>query len=124
MLVVDDDPDIRAVIRIILEASSGAFEIMGEAIDGDEALELFERGGPERWPDVVILDHRMPGRRGLDVARDILDHHPGQRMILFGTTITPKLEREALDAGVAACVGKLDVDRLPAIIGDVVAAVA
>ncbi len=113
VLIVDDEIDIRTVVRVVLESAKRGIEVVGEAIDGAEALETIERLRGEGRPDVVILDHRMPGRSGLETAKNILAAVPEQRIILFGTTITPKLEADAMAAGIAACVGKLDVDRLP-----------
>lgn len=113
MLIVDDEIDIRTVVRVVLESAGQPIEIVGEAIDGDEALEMLDRLSDVGRPDVVILDHRMPGRSGLETAQRILAAVPDQRIILFGTTITPALEAEAMAVGVAACVGKLDLDHLP-----------
>lgn len=113
VVIVDDEVDIRAVVRVVLESATQDIEIVGEAIDGTEAIEMLASLRAVGQPDVVILDHRMPGRSGLDTATQILAAHPEQRIVLFGTTITPALESEAMAAGVAACVDKLDLDRLP-----------
>ena len=60
MLVADDDADIRFILRTNLEAEGMAVD---EAVDGEQALTLAARLGP----DVVVLDVMMPGRDGLDV---------------------------------------------------------
>jgi type IV pilus assembly protein PilB len=63
-LVVDDDPDLRRVVRMILERSNLGLTVM-TAQDGSEALSLIRI---ER-PDVVVLDLAMPGMDGFDVCR-------------------------------------------------------
>ena len=63
VLIVDDEPPARARLRQLLEDIDG-FSIAGEASHGTEALELCDR----LQPDVVLLDIRMPGLDGLEVA--------------------------------------------------------
>ena len=63
VLLVDDDPGIRSVMRTVLEHEAYAIH---EASDGEEALAFVaERGAP----DLIILDLMMPGIGGLDVLK-------------------------------------------------------
>ncbi|WP_084125272.1 response regulator [Demequina sp. NBRC 110054] len=62
ILVVDDEPDLRAIARVALETIGGLRMI--EAVDGDDALAA---AGAET-PDAILLDHLMPGDDGLTVA--------------------------------------------------------
>ena len=64
VLVVDDQPDIVELVRAYLERAG--FDVVSAA-DGEEALLLVRR----RHPDLVILDLGLPGRDGLDVARQV-----------------------------------------------------
>jgi two-component system response regulator AlgR len=66
VLIVDDEPPARERLRSML-AEDGGCEIAGEAGNGAEALELVDR----LQPDVVLLDVRMPGIDGLEVARHL-----------------------------------------------------
>jgi DNA-binding NarL/FixJ family response regulator len=67
VLVVEDHPILRGVIRLACEHTPG-LELAGEAATGEEALEAY----PELRPDVVVLDLSLPGAiQGLDVARSI-----------------------------------------------------
>lgn len=63
VLIVDDEPDVRLVTRVILEASGYDVD---EAASGEAALELLAGGS---LPDVVLLDVRMPGIDGWEVLR-------------------------------------------------------
>jgi CheY-like chemotaxis protein len=64
VLVADDEPGMRALVRATLE--SDRYEVL-EAVDGDEAWTLIEA---ER-PDLVVLDVQMPGKSGLELVKGI-----------------------------------------------------
>lgn len=66
-LIVDDSPTFRLVLRELLTADR-RFEVVGEAADGDQALELVQA----LKPDVMTLDVHMPGRSGYDVIRAVM----------------------------------------------------
>lgn len=66
ILIVDDHPIFREGLRRVIEAQSFG-QVMGEASNGNEALTLLR----ETPPDIVVLDVAMPGRNGLEVAREI-----------------------------------------------------
>jgi len=120
VFIVDDEHDMRLLVRMVLDASIPGVEVVGEASDGDEALVVYHRLAVADAPDVVILDNRMPGRSGLEVAAALLGQVPAQQIVLFSAYVTPDLQDRARQAGVAACVGKADFDTLP----DVVAGLA
>lgn len=66
VLVADDHPMLRRGMRALLE-KAGDIEVVGEAADGREALELVE----ELPADVLLLDVEMPEMDGMQVAREI-----------------------------------------------------
>lgn len=68
VLLADDQDLVRAGFRIILGSAPG-IEVVGEARDGAEAVELTVT----RRPDVVVMDIEMPGTGGLEATRRILD---------------------------------------------------
>ena len=114
VLVVDDEEDIRDLARAILEM--GGFQVIDEAEDGASALERFMQLDPPPIPTVVLLDNRMPGLTGLQVADEMLRHNPDQVIILFSAHLDGTVEDEARALGVTACVSKMDAPRLPEII--------
>jgi CheY-like chemotaxis protein len=71
ILIVDDEPSVRALVRDVLELDDYA---VAEAVDGTDALGQF---GSELF-DVVILDIMMPGVSGLDVLRQIRTTKPDE----------------------------------------------
>jgi CheY-like chemotaxis protein len=114
VFVVDDEPDLRMLARTILER--GGFSIAAEAADGLEALEHFRELDPPPTPSVVLLDNRMPGLTGLEVAEQMLVHHPGQVIILFSAHLDSTVQEQARTIGITACVSKAQATRLPEII--------
>ena len=114
ILVVDDEPDMRLLIRAILEAAG--MHVVGEAADAQEALEMFRELNPPPVPSLILLDNRMPGPSGLTVAAQILADVPDQPIVLFSAFLDEQIQAEAAELGVARCVSKTDVTRLPQII--------
>jgi len=79
VLIVDDEPPARERLRSML-AEAGEFEVAGEAGNGVEALELVDR----LLPDILLLDVRMPGIDGLEVARQLATQ-PEPPAVIFTT---------------------------------------
>ncbi len=74
ILVADDDPAIRGVLREFLEDEGFA---VTEAGDGHEVLTALAASGEIR-PDLVVMDVRMPDKSGLDVLREVPGGHAGR----------------------------------------------
>ena len=115
VLIVDDEEMIRELARTVLEAAG--LRVLGEAADGVQALEHYRAADPPSEPNVVLLDNRMPGPSGLEVAAEMLADHPSQIVVLFSAHLDSAVETEAARLGIAACVPKQQVTKLPAIIG-------
>ena len=81
IFVVDDEPSMRMLARAFLQ--KGGFNVVDEAEDGPQALERFQDLNPPPVPSVVLLDNRMPGLTGLEVAEQMLTQHPSQVIVLF-----------------------------------------
>jgi len=78
VLLVDDSPEVRHVVRTFLECDA-SFEVCGEAGDGPEAIKKAEALAP----DVVLLDFLMPGMNGIDVANALKRLLPKTQIAIF-----------------------------------------
>ena len=87
LLIVDDHTLLRQALRALLEAQPN-LEVIGEAINGRDAVEIAE----QMMPDVVLMDMVMPGLNGIDATRQILKRSPGTRVLI----LTAYLEDERL----------------------------
>lgn len=96
VLLADDQALIRAGFRVLLEAADD-IEVIGEAVNGDQAVELAKS---ER-PDVILMDIRMPGTDGLAATSQIAatDALNGVRVIILTTFETDEYVYQALRAG-------------------------
>jgi two-component system, chemotaxis family, chemotaxis protein CheY len=118
ILVVDDEPDMRYLARVVLE--QGGISVTAEAGDGPEALLKLRDLEPPPVPTVILLDNQMPGPSGLEVAAQILACLPDQLIVLFSAYLSDDIVEEAERLGVAACVSKGDALNLAEIIRDLV----
>jgi CheY-like chemotaxis protein len=120
VLIVDDQDDIRVLVRALLERQG--MRVVDEAEDGIEALISVSQLAPPPVPTVIVLDHSLPGMTGLEVAERVLAKLPHQRIVLFSAFLDGNVLSRAELIGVRACVAKTDILRLPEIITDLAAA--
>ncbi len=115
VLIVDDDPIVRGVLRKIIERTPGAV-CVGELGEADSLPEAAER----LHPDVVLLDVRMPGRDPLEAAMEVLSMVDPPKIIVVAASMQGWLVRGALAFGAAGFVLKDDVpSSLPTAIREV-----
>ncbi len=93
ILVVDDETNIRKMVRLALQQVGHTVEV---ASDGEQAMDLF--GAGDAW-DLVLLDQRMPGPQGIDVLRHMRRQYPPVRVIMITAFGTVDLAVEAMRAG-------------------------
>ncbi len=93
VLIADDAAFMREMLRDIL--TEGGFEIAAEAIDGNEAIELFQ----EHTPDLVMLDIVMPRKSGLEALKEIMALSPSACIVMCSALGQETLVMDALEAG-------------------------
>ncbi len=108
VLVVDDEPEVRALARIVLEVSGHPVRVV-EAADRLAAVAAAER---ER-PDLAVVDQRMPGGDGLSVVADLAALQPGLAVVLCSAAIDGRLTAEGTPPGVRWLLPKHELVRLP-----------
>lgn len=101
MLIADDHPVVRIGVRAII-GSAPEFEVVGEANDGDQALDLVR----DLHPTLLLLDLSMPKLPGLDTLRALTDQEPSLKTLLLTGTISQKQVLEALQLGARGIVLK------------------
>jgi DNA-binding NarL/FixJ family response regulator len=116
LLLVDDDPLVRAGLALILGGGQD-LEIVGEAADGEEALTRVR----EVSPDVVLMDIRMPRLDGIEATARLLSQPQPPKVVVLTTFDTDDDVVQALAAGAS---GFLLKDTPPADIVEAVKKVA
>jgi DNA-binding NarL/FixJ family response regulator len=116
VVLVDDDPLVRAGLRMILGGAPD-IDVVAEAADGQDAVDVVLREAP----DVVLMDIRMPRMDGLAATRRLLDRRTSARIIVLTTFDTDDMVVTALSYGAA---GFLLKDTSPADLVDAVRRVA
>lgn len=112
VLIVDDEPSYRSLVRIHIETGDHDLQIVGEATSGEEAITLCR----DLKPDVILMDNRMPGIGGIEAARKILSETPQQRIVLFSAYLDPDVISAAQEAGVQEIASKGDMRRVTRIL--------
>lgn len=97
LLIVDDQPLIRRGLAMMLAAEEG-IEIVGQAADGAEAIEM----ALSLSPDVVVMDLQMPRVSGVAATREITARRPATRVVVLTTFDHDDLVFEAIRAGAQA----------------------
>lgn len=96
MLIADDEKLERIVLRRILEKNLPELNVIGEARNGFEAVELAR----EHEPHIVLMDIKMPGQSGLEAAREINELRPGTKIIILTAFAHFEYAQNALQIGV------------------------
>ena len=111
VLLVDDEPDMRMLLRLTLDRTED-IDVVGEAASGLEAIDQLAALSP----DVLLLDHMMPGGlSGIDTAARVLAPEGGHgdvRVVLFTAWATEDLARQAASVGIHRFLSKDEFARV------------
>jgi DNA-binding NarL/FixJ family response regulator len=112
VLLVDDHALVRRGFRRMLE-DEPSFEVVGEASDGLEAVQIAE----QLKPDVIVMDCALPQINGIEASRRILAKRPETGILMLSMHSEDTLIRQALEAGAKGYVLKnaMDLDLVSAI---------
>jgi two-component system chemotaxis response regulator CheY len=92
VLIVDDSDFMRNLMKEILE---GEHEVVGEAENGIEAVELYQ----ENDPNVVMMDIAMPIQDGIEATAEIKEQDPDTSVIMCTSVEQEEMMKEAIKAG-------------------------
>ena len=116
VMIVDDHSIMRDGLQEMLERSCG-FEVVGQARDGVEAVDVAQG----LQPDVVIMDVMMPLKNGIDACREIMDAVPETRVLVLTASTNEDTVIKAIAAGATGYLQKFSgKKKLLATIRDVV----
>jgi DNA-binding NarL/FixJ family response regulator len=116
VVLADDHPVVRTGIRNLLSKSPD-IEVVGEASNGSEALQLCE----DLKPDVLLLDMEMPGLKGVEVAQRMRGGSTGVRILALSAYDDKQYILELLESGAA---GYLTKEEAPETIIDAIRGVS
>ncbi len=106
VLIADDHGIVRSGLRLLIESHS-EIEVVAEASDGVEAVEMAVR---ER-PDLCVLDVQMPRMTGLQATREIKAQAPDTAVLILSMHADERYLFEALKAGASGYVLKAEADK-------------
>jgi DNA-binding NarL/FixJ family response regulator len=102
VLIVDDTDHVRNMLLHMLTLDG--FLVVGSAAGATDALDMLDETGP----DIVIMDMKMPVVDGISATRSIREQHPTLPVILYTAYLDDEILERAHDAGVTACIGKVE----------------
>lgn len=101
VLIADDHVIVRSGLRLLLEAEEG-IQVVGEALDGNEAIRLAEK----HLPDVILMDISMPGMDGLEATQKIKTNWPQIKVLVLTMHRSDEYFFEMLKAGASGYILK------------------
>lgn len=104
ILIVDDHELVRSGVRSVL-AGRRDFQVCGEAVDGQDAIEKAR----QLSPDAIVMDVSMPKLNGLDATREIQRILPQTAVLVLSQHDSPEMMRQALNAGARGYVVKSSI---------------
>ena len=96
VVLVDDEAMVRAGLRLLIDGEPD-LEVVGEAVDGEDALRVVDRTAP----DVVLMDVRMPRLNGLEAAKRLRELAEPPRVLVLTTFDEDEVVDQAMRHGVA-----------------------
>jgi DNA-binding NarL/FixJ family response regulator len=115
VVLVDDVPELRLLVRLTLEEDDD-IEVVAEAANGREGVEVVERTDP----DIVLLDLSMPDMDGLEAIPLIREHAPDARLVVLSGHEAGRVSLEALDQGATRYINKAaGLDAIPRVVHEV-----
>ncbi|MCK4480870.1 MAG: response regulator [Candidatus Lokiarchaeota archaeon] len=93
IFIVDDDEDIVHLFEQSLKLEG--HEIVAKAFNGEEAINIYKN--LQNAPDIILMDHRMPSKDGVEVTEEILSINPNSKIIFVSADYT--VRDKALEVG-------------------------
>lgn len=109
VLIIDDEPNVRKGLKILVPWKENDFEICGESGDPDEGLKMII----SMKPDIVLIDIKMPGKLGLDIIKESREEGFNGKFIIVSGYSNFEYAKDAIKYGVKSYILKpVDEDEL------------
>jgi len=113
-MVLEDDPETN---ELMCKTLRNFFEEVHSAFDGESALELYE----QHQPDIIFIDIILPGKSGLDIAKEIREINPKQMIVVVSASDDMGNISEAVKIGVNNFIRKpINTDKMIDVLKDIV----
>jgi len=100
VLIVDDNESIRGLLSVLFRSEH--YEVVGELSSGDNFINTVNR----LHPDIICLDHEMPGKDGLTLLKELREIDTKIAVLMITGTHDPDFQKHAVEAGVAGFLKK------------------
>ena len=117
ILIVDDSFYMRTMLKNVL--TDAGYEVVGEAANGQQAIEM----AASTKPDLITLDVILPDNTGLDVLKGIRENDPDVKVVMCSAVGQEVIVNEALESGASAYIVKpFSEEKVLEIVGGALAA--
>ncbi len=107
VMIVEDDAMYRYAVRSIIDWEAHGYRIVGEAINGEQAVSLIQ----EKRPNIVLTDIRMPKMNGIELIQYLRREYPEIKIVVLSAYDDFEFVKEALKLGAEDYLLKYDLDR-------------
>lgn len=104
-MIVDDHDMVRMGLKTYLMLDD-RFEVIAEATDGKEVVDMIKRGGLDPLPDIILMDLMMPIMNGAQATKEIVAIHPDLKIVILTSFMEDNLVVQAVEAGAVSYVLK------------------
>lgn len=98
ILLVEDEADVRRLVRLRLDVADGGVDVVAEVDTAEEAIDLTDR----LHPDVIVLDNQLAGKlSGVEAAPTLKAASPQSAIVLYSASVSVEASVEGVDAVVS-----------------------
>ena len=100
VFIVEDELELQTLYEMMLKGFS--YDVMGKASNGEEAVQMYKNFNNK--PDIILMDHRMPIKTGIEASKEILEFDQSAKIIF--TSADESVKETALSIGVFSFISK------------------
>ncbi|MBA9085035.1 NarL family two-component system response regulator LiaR [Fontibacillus solani] len=105
VMIVDDHDMVRMGLKTYIMLDPG-FEVIAEASNGQEAINLIDQGIESGMPDIILMDLMMPVMNGAEATKELLSRYQGLKIVILTSFLEDDLVVQSVEAGAVSYVLK------------------